>query len=343
MADIVPFENPDPKPKSFWQRPEGMTGLLFMAAIVGGIGFLLYTYGSVLIGLVQTTIGLTIALAALAALLYVIFDPKMRNLIWYMYKSVMRTITGVFVKIDPIGILKSYVDDLQDNIVKMRKQIGALRGQMRKLSTIMESNTKEIEDNMKLAQAARDQGKEQQLLLSSRKAARLKESNEKYQKLYNKMDVLYKILEKMHKNSEILLEDTRDQVKMKEQERKAIRTSHSAMKSAMSIISGNPDKRAMFEMAMEEIADDVGNKIGEMEHFMEMSSKVMDSVDLQNGVFEEEGLRMLEEWEKKSGLMLPDEIQQPKSTLDLNQNPQEGKNPQQRSSDDDNSYDNFFK
>ena len=330
MADIVPFDNQEFKQKSFWQRPEGFTGLLFMAAIVGGIGFLLYTYGGVLASLIQTTIGLTVALVALGALLYVVFDPKMRNLVWYMYKSVMRWITGIFVKIDPIGILKSYVDELQDNIVKMRKQIGGLRGQMRKLSTLMETNKEDINNNLKLAQAARDKGNNQQMMLSSRKAARLKDTNEKYQKLYNKMEVLYRILEKMHKNSEILLEDTKDQVKMKEQERKAIRTSHSAMKSAMSVISGNPDQRAMFEMAMEEIADDVANKVGEMERFMEMSSKVMDSVDLQNGIFEEEGMKMLEEWEKNSTLMLSGEDAANDDILDLNAGNQDLPNPEKR-------------
>jgi hypothetical protein len=55
---------------------------------------------------------------------------------------------------------------------------------------------------------------------------------------------------------------------------------------------------------MEGIAEDVANKVGEMERMMELSSEFMTSVDLQNGVFADEGLRMLEEWEKKSDLML---------------------------------------
>ena len=127
----------------------------------------------------------------------------------------------------------------------------------------------------------------------------MKETNAKYAQLNTKIQVLYRILDKMYKNSEILLEDTKDQVKMKEQERKIIRTSHSAMKSAMSVISGDPDKRAMFDMALENIADDVANKVGEMERFMEMSANVMDSIDLQNGVFQEEGMAMLEKWGKR--------------------------------------------
>ncbi|MFM8448831.1 MAG: hypothetical protein ACKOAY_01885 [Haliscomenobacter sp.] len=313
------------KPKSFWKRPEGVVGAIFMLAVLAGLGILFVTYLPVLVELAKNVLYLTLMIIAGAGLLYMVFDPKMRNLVWYGYKSVMRSLTGMFVTIDPIGILKSYVEDLQDNLNKMRKQIGNLRGQMRKIQTLIEENNQEIDTNMRLAQAARNADKDQQLLLASRKAARLQESNQKYTALYQKMEILYRILTKMHDNSEVLLADTADQIKVKEQERKAIRTSHSAMRSAMSVISGDPDKRAMFDMAMEAIADDVANKVGEMERFMEMSANFMDSVDIQNGMFEEKGLQMLEEWEKKSTLLLMGSPGTPKfdDVLDLNKPLQE--------------------
>jgi len=121
----------------------------------------------------------------------------------------------------------------------------------------------------------------------------------KLTELYEKMEVMYRVLSRMADNSEILKEDIKDQVMMKDQERKAIHASHSAMNSAMSVMSGDPDKRAMFDQALEAITDDVAGKVGEMERFMDMSANFMDSVDLQNGIFEEEGLKMLEKWEKE--------------------------------------------
>ena len=104
----------------------------------------------------------------------------------------------------------------------------------------------------------------------------------------------------MYENSAILAEDIEDQIELKDQERKAMMASHSAMKSAMSIIKGDTDKRAMFDQALEAIADDVSGKVGEMERFMEMSEDFMSSVDLQNGIFEDKGMEMLEKWEKES-------------------------------------------
>lgn len=303
MTDMSSFDGGS-KPKSFWKRPEGTTGTLFLVGLIAGAGYLIFANLAVILPFIQTVLGMAVTLLVLGAIIYMVLDPKMRTLVGYMYKSIMRKITGMFITIDPIGILKNYVEDLQDNLKKMSTQIGAIRGQMRKLKTIMENNSKEIDQNMKLAAKAKEQGVQKQMLLSSRKAARLKESNAKYDKLHSKMEILYRVLTKMYQNSEILLEDTKDQVKMKEEERKAIRASHSAMKSAMSVISGNTDKRAMFDQALEVIADDVANKVGEMERFMEMSSSFMDSVDLQNGVFEEEGMKMLEQWEEQSTLLL---------------------------------------
>ena len=129
-----------------------------------------------------------------------------------MYKSAMRAITGLFVQIDPIGILKSYVDDLKKNLRQMNKQIGKLRGQMHKLKELIVNNRRQIQENVRLAGRAKEAGKQAEVILKTRKAGRLKESNAKLEALYKKMEVLYRVLTKMYENSEILLEDVKDQV-----------------------------------------------------------------------------------------------------------------------------------
>jgi len=290
--------------KTFWQRPEGKTGAIIGAGLLIGGAYLFYKILPALIGFASSMLNLAIILIVLGALLYMVMDPKMRNLVWYMYKSVMRWITGMFVQIDPIGILKSYVEDLKNNLVKMDQQISKLRGQMHKLKEIILNNKKQIESNLSLASEAKERNKESVMILKSRQAGRLTDSNMMLEDLYKKMEILYRVLSKMYENSEVMKEDIEDQIKVKEQERSAIHASHSAMKSAMAIISGDKDQRAMFDQALEAIADDVSAKMGEMERFMEVSSSFMDSVDLQNGVFEEEGMKMLEKWEKEGASLL---------------------------------------
>ncbi|MBN8676843.1 MAG: hypothetical protein J0M29_01380 [Chitinophagales bacterium] len=341
MTDMQPI-----KPKSFWERPEGVTGGLFMAAIVLGGGFLLYQALPTLIKLASNTLYLAGLLAALAAVVYMVLDPKMRNLVWYVYKSIMRWITGIFVQIDPIGILKSYIEDLKDNLGKMNSQISNLKGQMYKLSEMIRQNQRNIQNNLNLAGKAKETGKEAMMVLQARKAGRLQDSNVKLEDLYKRMEVLYRVLTKMYENSEIMLEDLSDQVVVKEQEYKAIKASHSAMRSAMNILSGNSDKKYMYDMALEAMAEDVGQKVGEMERFMDMSKNFMDGIDLQNGVFEEEGLAMLDKWEKEgvSFLLGGDKNKivakssSPAETLDLNA-PIKTPTKQERGG---NQYDSFF-
>ena len=74
------MDNQDFTPKTFWQRPEGTTGMIILAGLLIGGGYLLYTALPVLIGLAANTLYLALMLLALAAIVYMVLDPKMRNL-----------------------------------------------------------------------------------------------------------------------------------------------------------------------------------------------------------------------------------------------------------------------
>ena len=290
------------KSKSFWKRPEGVTGAIVGVGLLVGFVWLMTLINWALVFSTVAYMAATVAL--IGGLLFMILDPRMRQLVWYGYKSIMRGITGMFVKIDPIGILKTYVEDLEDNLKQMNKQINKLRGQMHKLDELIKGNKRDIESNMRIAKQARDKQKTEVFTLKTRKAGRLKESNVRLEDLYKKMEILYRVLDRMYRNGEVLIEDVRDQVQVKEQERKAIRASHSAMQSAATVMGDDKDARYMYDQALEAIADDVSAKVGEMERFMEMSSTFMDSVDLQNGSFEERGMAMLEQWEREGDSVL---------------------------------------
>jgi len=113
-------------------------------------------------------------------------------------------------------------------------------------------------------------------------------------------------LQKMYESAGFFIRDMESEIRVKEQEYNAIKSSHSAIKSAMNIINGNTDERMMFDQAMEYIQDDMGKKLGEMERFMQLSGQFINGVDIQNGVYEEKGLEMLEELQERDfNFMLP--------------------------------------
>lgn len=330
--------------KSFWKRPEGVTGAIVLMGLTAGLGYAILTFSQLILTFLQEPLNLGIAVTALAAVSYILIDPKLRNILWFGYKSLMRWITSWFIHVDPIGVLKSYLEDLRKNHRNMNKQIGGLRGQMRRLKRTIDDNSKEIAKSTESAQRARINNLESQLAIELRKIGRYKASNQRLETLYQKMNVLYRVLEKMYNNSDILLEDLKDQIKIKEAEQRAIHASHSAIQSAMNIISGNKDKRYLFDEAMESLADDVATKVGEMERFMDVSANFMDTIDLQQGVMEDEGLKMLKEWERKSDSLLLGNDKYAEELLNLEQMPPAKAKQKESSplSNEDNRYNDFF-
>jgi len=310
------------KAKTFWQRPEGKLGVFFLiilAALVGyGLvsGFFLALF-SILVATLGYMIALIVLLVVAAAIIYVLIDKKFRTLVWYAYRGFMRWLTGMFVQLDPIRILESYIEYLYKNLKEMNEHIAKLKGQISKLDAIIKQNKAEMEQSLRIAEQAKKQNNMELVAINTRQFGRLKETNEKYNNLLAKIELLYKVLSKIHKNSSYLIKDTENEVRMRKQEYVAIQAGHSAMKRAMSIINGDPDKKMVFDMATEAIVEDVHSKIGEMERFIELSGSFIDSVDLQNAVFEQSGLEILEKMEKEGvSFLLGDHSGSKTSTTD---------------------------
>jgi hypothetical protein len=161
------------KPKSFWNKPEGVTGVLVLAGLGLGIGYFSVNYLGSILAFLMTTTGALTGLLALGAIVFMALDGQTRALVSYMYKSAMRWLTGLFIDINPIAILKGYVDDLKKNLSGMKKQIAKLRGQMHKLKEMILINQKDIESNLNMAKEAKSSNNQAQIILKTRKAGRL--------------------------------------------------------------------------------------------------------------------------------------------------------------------------
>lgn len=293
--------------KSFWSRPEGKTGMLFLALLLAGGGYVGVRLLPIIITLMENTITAVALLGVLGAILYVALDPKVHTLISYAYRGAMRQVTQTFIELDPINILKNYVEDLKKRRSDMDLQVSKLRGQMGKIQKVITDNENQRVNSLKLAEQAKIKGLQDALLVNTKQAGRLDGSNKTLKELYTKMELLYRVLAKMYDSSGLLIQDIGNEVQVKEIERNAILAGHSAFKSAMRIIQGDGDKKLLFDQTMDYLVDDYGAKIGEMERFMDVSQTFIEGVDLQNGVFQEEGLKMLEKWEKEPSLMLKHE------------------------------------
>lgn len=296
------------KTKSFWARPEGTTGMIALA--LGGVG--LYVALPTLIAFmtgVTVLLGKTIAAVCLAlvlgAILYLITNKKVQTLVSYMFKSAMRKITGAFVEIDPIGIMKSYIEDLVKKREIMASSRDKLRGQITVLERQINQNTTEYERAMATAQLAHNEGKQSAFSVNSRQAGRLEKLNkESLGPLLMQMQVHLRALNKYHEVTGTVIDDLKNEVKAREIERKMILESHTAMKAAKAILMGGTDQKELFDQAMEFVVEDFGMKMGEIDSFIENSKGFVEGLDMQNGVYEAEALKKLQVWEQKADSIL---------------------------------------
>jgi len=290
--------------RSWFSKPEGkvgataliILGLILLALCATNIAALTAAF----VAIAQNTLHLVLLLGVIGILLAIVINPTSRNAIALGYKMIFKMLTGFFITLDPIIILKDYVQQLYANLAEMAEQIGKVKGTMQTLKRKVEEYTVEANAEMEKANFAKKKGDTKVAQVSHRKAIRRQESVQKLTALYNKIDMILRVLHKMHENCGIIAEDTKDEVELRQDEWSAVKSASNAMKSAMSVISGGGDKRATYEQAMEYLIDDVSLKMGEMQNFMDMTEGLMASIDMDNDMFDEKMMANLEAWEQKS-------------------------------------------
>lgn len=295
----------DFKPKKYWEKSEGTAGMIILV----GLGLLGYWALPHLINLMENILYLGLLCLAFAAGLYIAFDRSWRTLFWNGFKSISRGLARFWATIDPIGIMENYLQDFKENREKTNGLVQNLAGGVRTLGNLIKTNEETKKRNLQLASSAQkrmrsDPRMKTEMVIKARKAGRLENSNMRLSDLYKKMEMLYRVLLKMVETLDYMIEDLEDEITVRKQEYSAIKKAYSAFKAAMRQAQGDPDKKQMFEMAMEYQANDYGQKLGEIEHMIEMSSSFIRSVDLENCVYEESAMKMLDEWEKKTDSLI---------------------------------------
>lgn len=285
---------------AFWKRPEGKPGMILLAGLFAAGGYALYKALPTIIKLMENLyygIGLAVGLVLFFSL---IMNNKFRTTVWYLYKGLIRAFTGMVVELNPIAIMESYVEDIKDKMRKMSEQITELSGQIGKIAKKIQERTAEYNLAVDRMKVANNKGDRATVTLYARQSERLKAYIDKLEKLHVRMKVLYEMLKKMEYYSDIMVQDTQMQVSLAKDEREAITKSHSIMKSAVNIINGNNDKKMIFDQAMENVLDDIGSKVGAMDRMLEVSTNFITGVDLDDEVYAERGLKMLEEFDNES-------------------------------------------
>ncbi len=288
--------------KSFWNRPEGVLGFIFLVGLAG-VGLVYFNrVVEFLIKVTENTLYLGVLLAALGVLIFLFTSKDVRTALFFLFKTLMRKITGLVIQLDPIAIMKIYIQDLKDKRRKMQGQIDLLAGQLVKLNRKINENNEAIKQKFAEANKAQSMadkpGMKETASLATIEGAGLQEMNEKLFPLQRNVQTVLAFMEKVNTSADYIIKETEIKVKLKEAEYQIVKESSNALRTAISIFKGNPDKKFYFDESMEYIQDDMSKKLGEMKRAMDLSMDFINSVDVQNGVLSDKGQAMLEAYNK---------------------------------------------
>ncbi|HEX2670678.1 MAG TPA: hypothetical protein VHM25_07400 [Polyangiaceae bacterium] len=286
--------------RSFLQRPEGRVGLVVSALVLVAGGYGLFLVLPTLITFAENVLELAGLCLALAVVFYALADRKIRTFLSYVYQAFFRLLTGFFIELDPIGILRHHIVELTAKLQVMRSQLGELNGQIRGVERAISENTRLSQNSLALAQAGRNDPEHVDASrLQARHAIKLEESNARLGAMQTQMQTLFRMLKKLSDTSELVLQDMQSTVDIKTRERSSMKAAYSAYRGALSILQGQSEGRDLYDRTMEFLNDDYARKLGEIEMFMDFSDGVIKAADLENLAYDARASERLDEWERR--------------------------------------------
>lgn len=280
--------------KGLFNQKGGTFGLVLLA--IGAVFFI--SKISAIVAFVDSLFHLIIVLIAIGAILFILTDKNTRLAIGTMYMMGVRALLGMIIKMNPIAILEDSITKMKKMINKIEEKMGNLDGILESLKEKIRKKKKDLQtclDNIKVAES---QGKKETAAIESRQAVRLKDLIDSYLDIQINTQKWYETLDKIGDMAKLTVQDAENEVAMLKERYEMVKISHSAFKSAMSILKGDPDELALYNQSLEYVNNDMMTKIGEMNRFVNSTGGMFDKMDIESEVFSIKGADLLDQYNK---------------------------------------------
>jgi hypothetical protein len=285
--------NPGDKLKSYWNRPGGKFGTAIGIIGVVAAGYFLLP---ILTTVVWNTINFAIACAAGFILYMVLSNRKLWMSLFYLYEILMKKLVNVVIELDPFIIAEDYIKDIEKERENLYNKSVEVDGQKEGIDLKIKEKQREKQKQLDIAVAAQQKGMAMELATATRQVSRLDTYIQQLAPIRDNLDRIGTYLTQVHKNSKYMLDDMKNDLELKKDLYHSVTKGNNALKSAMSIFNGDVEKRLMVEQSMDYLKEDIAGKLASMKKAINYSSDFMKSIDLENASYQNEGLRMLEEY-----------------------------------------------
>ena len=281
---------------SKWEKPGGTTGMIVLGVVVGAIAINITPIMNFIAAACASTLSAIGMAAALFLVLYCLFDPRIRNIGSTIYFMIMRKIEGLLVDYDPISIVKRKIMQMNNKIQEITDNMGKLRGLIDKSEKRIQDKKKQCDHDFQLLNKYKETGKAQDAAVYERQVARLTEVIKNSEARLIQSKQWYEIMGKLKHQAELTVLDATNEVNERVEEWEMIKAQHKAFTSIVGIINGKDDQFSLFTRAMDHMADDISQKLGDMSFIIEESGGLMSKIDMDNLVMSDKANALLAQY-----------------------------------------------
>lgn len=259
--------------KSFWSRPEGFTGVIFLGiAAVVGYNLAVLLWPLLVSGMVAGAVG-----AGILGTLGLFTRKKPRTLLGNIFRMSAYHLTGLLIPLGPIAILKAQVKDWKKQLAEAVAGIAEIRGVRGLLVSELQENVDEERELIDLAKKAGKKGDKLRMASFGRRAQMLEEQRKRFTVLLKRVDKALKALMRIHRVAHIRVEEAEFEVKTREKEYKIAQKSRSVVKKMTGLIEGMGDSE-LYDRTIQYIEDQSYLGEAEIEVLDDLTSDLYASV-----------------------------------------------------------------
>ena len=313
--NALPSFNSEPGlPK--WQQPEKVAGRV---VLIGLVGTAVYFWGAILpflVDMVFDTVKLGIGLGALFVLFLLATNKRIQTGLWYAGQRIFRSMAGIFVNTDPIGIMEDYISNTEKEARKMDAEVTNIEGAHELVKRKLAANDAQVKEYLALADSATRQGEKDAAESYAMRAAQVQAYNQRLQPMATTTANVTVVMRQILTAALRQIDGSRFKVNLLKDEYALVKRTSSGMRAAMNILRGDPDKKYFFDLATDRVAQDMAQQLGQIKQAMRYSQEFVKEMDIQNGVMSEKGQRLLDQYQKgEFNAVLNENPQQPQSIL----------------------------
>lgn len=259
-----------------------------------------------------------IVLVGAPAVFLTLFVLQNPTFLWMGYKTLCRKITSFFIKMDPLSFMDRYVDLLKMKRRGLQASKTSLNANKLQLERDMTALKKSIDEKMRMSKAAKNMGDSDEASHQAGLAMTDKGSYDLYAPILHKMESNLVFLTKLDDNWGRSIEKLSHTVEAKRKEFTTLKTMAKALNCAEEFAKGDTEANRIYKESVLALEEKVTQSLAYIEQFETDSKGVMKSIDIEKQMQSDEGLELLEQYEKNGSLFLDEDYSKYKMEIDPN-------------------------